>query len=420
MLEVALGIVLGLAGITVSVLLGRGQAREARRRKSIDRFMRTRRWLKTNEKLLAPVAARRHPDLPGADPNVPGFYRPEWLLEKPIPLDGVTFALLPEPPEPPPHLDAMKRLWPFDSTGRRLDSYSEAVTAHDRPAHWFNGTSYRLLDVTRTDAGHLRLSVCLMRYLNGFDSWGGLLHEAAERYRKTSGRDVGGPYRRRLGDPFDLRARHCAIGFSVLTVRRAPGGSTFFLHRRNECVASGNNVTSLIPAGEFQPSDDSRLAAGADLDLWRAMTREYAEELLGMEEARFRTGAPLDYAGESPFKELGQAYRRGAVRAYLLDVRLHPVSWKASLRIVCVFNARTFDRIFSGMVAKNAEGMLELPSPRRRATGSFQGWPLDEETVARCLADVTLVEGGRTCIARAWQHRHALGLVPSPSPTRRS
>ncbi|MGR6917059.1 hypothetical protein ACU635_22715 [[Actinomadura] parvosata] len=419
MLEITVGVVLGIAGIAVSVLLGRGQAREARRRKSIDRFLRTRRWLKNNEESLAPVAARRHPDLRGADPDIPGFYRPDWHLEKPIPLSELHFTLLPEPPEPPPHLDALRRLWPLDSTGRRLDGCSEAVAAHDPPENWFNGTGYRLLDVTRTGTGGLRLSVALMRYWDGFDSWAGLLHEAADRYRRTGGRDIGGPYRRRLGDPYDLARRHCAIGFSVLTVRRAPGGSTFFLHRRDERVASGNNVTGLIPAGEFQPSDDSRLAAEADLDVWRAIMREYAEELLGIEEARFRSGAPLDYARESPFKELQLAYRRGAVRAHLLDVRLHPVSWKASLRVVCVFNSRTFDRIFAGMVSKNAEGMLELPSPRRRASGTFQGWPLDEETVARCLSDLTIVEGARTCIAQAWRHRDALGLL-SPSPTRRS
>ncbi|SPT57073.1 Uncharacterised protein [Actinomadura madurae] len=140
------------------------------------------------------------------------------------------------------------------------------------------------------------------------------------------------------------------------------------------------------------------------------MMREYAEEMLGMDEARTRRGAPIDYACESPFRELNTGRRRGSIRPYILDVWLDPVSWKAAIRIVCIFNSRTFDRIFSDMVAENTEGMFELPTLRRKATGPFEGWPMDEDTVQRYLADQSVSLIARTSIAKVWHHREELGL----------
>src|SRR5262249_46748273 len=149
--------------------------------------------------------------------------------------------------------------------------------------------------------------------------------------QKSDGTKISGPYRRQLRDPFNLATRKCAIGFSVLTVRQAPNELSFFLHRRDGRVSTAKNRTGLIPAGEFQPSDDSGLSVRNDLDLWPAMMREYAEELLGMEEARFRRGAPIDYNRELPFRELQAARRRGTIRPYVIDVRIDPLSWKCAI-----------------------------------------------------------------------------------------
>ncbi|GAA0575660.1 hypothetical protein [Actinomadura livida] len=410
MLEAAIGTIVGAAGIAISVLLGRGQAREAKHRKSIDNFLRVRHWLKTREQLLKETALREYSDHRGGDPNAPGLYRPEWAIDEPVPLEDLRFTLLPEPGNSPPHLDVLRRHWPLDSTGKPLDRYHEAVTAYDAPANWFNGTSYRLMGVEVTPEKHLTLSVTTMKYWDGFDSSAGLVFEAAERYRSTGGKSVSGPYRRRVRDPFNFTGRYCAIGFGVLTVRRAPSSSTFFLHRRDERVAIDTNITGFVPAGEFQPSDDSRLSLETDLDLWRAIMREYAEEFLGKEEVRLRTGAPIAYDRESPFRELQRARRQGSIRLFLLSLHLDPVSWHAQIRVICIINARTFDRIFAEMVSRNTEGMLELPSLHRRSAGPFQGWPLNEETVARYASDPSVGHSTRTCITKVWEHRIALGL----------
>jgi hypothetical protein len=107
------------------------------------------------------------------------------------------------------------------------------------------------------------------------------------------------------------------MGFATLTIRCG------------DQVAVGQNETSLVPAGEFQPSDDSRFALHRDLDVWLAMRREYAEEFLNIDKVRQGRGAPIDYAAQSPFRELQAARTAGVVRPYLLGIGLYPASWKA-------------------------------------------------------------------------------------------
>ena len=59
------------------------------------------------------------------------------------------------------------------------------------------------------------------------------------------------------------------------------------------------------------------------------MMREYAEEILNMDEVRQGHGAPIDYAAQSPFRELQEARTGGLVRPYLLGIGLDAASWKA-------------------------------------------------------------------------------------------
>lgn len=59
------------------------------------------------------------------------------------------------------------------------------------------------------------------------------------------------------------------------------------------------------------------------------MRREYAEEFLNIDKVRQGRGAPIDYAAQSPFRELQAARTAGLVRPYLLGIGLYPASWKA-------------------------------------------------------------------------------------------
>jgi hypothetical protein len=302
----------------------------------------------------------------------------------------------------------MRRYLPVDATGRRLDRYHEAVTAFDRPSLWFDAKTYRLLGVDPADptAGPaLCLRVGVSSYWDCFDFSEGLRHEAAHRYLASSGSKIDGMFRKSLGDPFDLLGRHCGLGFATLTIRRGDSGASFYLHRRGDQVAVGQNETSLVPAGEFQPSDDSRFALHRDLDVWLAMMREYAEEFLNMDEVRQGRGAPIDYAAQSPFRELLAAKTGGLIRPYLLGIGLDPASWKAQILTICVFDALTFDGIFGNMAPENREGVFEIPTHHRTAPAPLTGWDFNEQTIQDYLKDPSLSSSAKAVLGLAWRHR---------------
>ncbi|RJQ66478.1 hypothetical protein D5S17_35215 [Pseudonocardiaceae bacterium YIM PH 21723] len=351
----------------------------------LEDFLRTRSWLKANQAaLVAPAVefhAAQHPELLDE-----GYLSPaDWRHDHPIPLEQVTFSLRDAEPVPDHRYSAFRPLLPIGPD----DRYHEAVDRHDKPQYWFNGASYRLLAVDG-----LSIEVGTAGYWDNFDFSQALAHEAADAFVSTGG--ISGAFRQDLGDPLDFPGRVCAIGFQILTVRKAPEGCTFLVHRRGEAVAAWANIATLVPAGEFQPSEDSPGAIEDDLDLWRCMMREYAEELLGFPEV-----ARPDYDRDEPFRALQEARRESSIRPYFLKIGLDPLTWKALIQIVCVFDHQVFDRIFAGMVSANEEGLLEPPAR------------LDEETVRRYLADPQFSAGATSTLALAWRFRAALGIEQS-------
>jgi hypothetical protein len=77
---------------------------------------------------------------------------------------------------------------------------------------------------------------------------------------------------------------------------------------------------------------------------------------------------------------------------------------------VCVFDAQTFDGIFGGMVSENMEGVLELPTQYRPKGRPPAGWPFDQDTVERYLADERLGPSARVTLRLALRHRRFLGI----------
>jgi hypothetical protein len=138
--------------------------------------------------------------------------------------------------------------------------------------------------------------------------------------------------------------------------------------------------------------------------------REFAEEFFGREDLNARA-ALVDYERESPFRELERARLHGWVRPYLLDFGFDPVSWKAGVRLVCIFDEDAYLDIFRGMLPEGEEGQLELTSLHRIGDEPLEGMPFDEETVARYLKDPTITEAARFCIGMTWRHRESLGLA---------
>lgn len=86
------------------------------------------------------------------------------------------------------------------------------------------------------------------------------------------------------------------------------------------------------------------------------------------------------------------------------------MSWKAGLRLVCVFDEDAYLDIFRGMLADGDEGRLEVSSLVRMSDEPLDGMPFDEETVRGYLKAPTITEAARLCLGLTWEHRAKLGL----------
>lgn len=408
-LGTVLNLVLAAIGVGVAVYFGRHSARQMAERRGRGRFLRVRQVLSKSGLDIDCVALASSRNMTSAEaPQL--LAREGWILKRPCRLGDLELRFVDRADEDRclDRLRTLRKYLPVDAMGRRFDRYHEAVTALDRPPLWFDAKTYRLLGVDladSTEAQTLSLWVGASRYWDCFDFGEGLCHEAAHRYLASGGREIGGVFRRRLGDPFDLLNRHCGLCFVTLTIRCGDSAASFYLHRRADQVAVGQNETSAVPAGEFQPSDDSRFALQRDLDVWLAMMREYAEEFLNMDEVRQGRGAPIDYAAQSPFRELQAARTAGLVRPYLLGVGLYPTGWKAVILTVCVFDALVFDDIFGNMGTENREGMFEIPTHHRAAAAPLTGWDFAEQTVQGYLQDPDLNLSTKAVLGLAWRHR---------------
>lgn len=412
------GVALAVAGIWYARWSGGPAVREERRQRSRERFRAVRRWMREqdNERQVVAAAHDAHADLLTPAPMNLFISDPAWVLPEPLDLDWLTVKLADEH-----HVRRvaeeryapLRRYWPLGADGKPVGRYHEAVSEFDTPpGAWFNAPSYRLLGVERRADGGLELRVGTTTYWDGYDSWGALQFEAAHQLRESGGTSIAGPYRRALGGPFDLTNRNCAIGISVLTVCRTARGPFFYLqHRAATGVATLAGMAGLVPAGEFQPTSAAYAALRSDADVWRCIMREFAEEFLGRPDLVEQRGAMVDYENEFPFRELERARLRGEIRPYVLDIGFDPVTWKAGIRIVCIFDEDAYAELFHGMLTKVDEGELEIPSLYRAGSEPLAGIPLDEEHVLQYLKDPTITEAARLCIGLTWEHREMLGIA---------
>jgi hypothetical protein len=410
------GVLLAAAGIWYARWSGSPAVKDDRRQRRLESFTKVRKWMKElgNEHRIVAAAHREHAGLLAAAPMNLFITDPSWVLPEPLELDRLTVKLDESgvAPVPEARYEPLHRYWPLDLGNKPLARYHEAVTEFGPPPGiWFDWPAYRLLGAERRADGGVELRVGTTTYWDGFDSWSALQFEAAHQLRE--GAALTGPYRRSLGTPFSLDNRNCAIGLSVLTVYRTRKGAFFYLQRRAPGqVATMGGMAGLIPAGEFQPSSAAYAAVRSDADIWRCIMREFAEEFFGRKDLNER-GPLVDYERETPFRELQRARRNGKVRPYVLDIGFDPVSWKAGIRLVWIFDEDAHQAIFRGMETQSNEGPVEAASLYRIGKKPLEGIPLDEENVNLYVnEDPTITEAARLCIGLTWRHREKLGLVP--------
>ncbi|MDX8053078.1 hypothetical protein SK571_27185 [Lentzea sp. BCCO 10_0798] len=328
-------------------------------------------WLEVRAHLLehrhalALAAVAEYPDVPRVA-GTPLLTSPDWMPAGPIPLADLSLELkastaLPEVPA---------SVLP-DGFG----SYSEAMAALAAPSVFQNRGTYRLLGFT---GRHLTFG--LGSYFDGVDVGEACAHEYAAR---DLGRIGALPARSAVGDPCDPRRRPVNVAISTLTLRHdeISGEATFFLHWRDpKRVGHAGGMFQVLPVGVFQGSSE------ADFSLWHCMIREFAEEMLGVEEIH-----DADYAAWPFAQRLTEA-----ARVFYLGTGVDPLTFATDMLTVAVIEASRFDELFGDLVSHNEEGQV------------LRGLPFTAGNVERFARHEPTQAAGAALLALAWQHREEL------------
>lgn len=366
-----------------------------------------RQTLNQNRHALTAAAARLYWDPVCGIEGTTCVTRPGWMAPTPVDLDDIQLEFDADPPAPV--LDGSEleseRYRPVRPNGARYGRYSQAIRSVARPTLFENRTSYRLLNVSFGTSGcHMRFG--LTTYFDMVDVCEVIAHETAAawiskgRNRSLDLKDL--PFRAMVGDLFDTGRRPVLPSINTLTIRRAPDGDTFFLHRRGSTkVTLAAGLTHIIPAGVFQPAAIGPANVARDFDLWRNMLREFSEEFLDAPEHDGSSGTPVDYDDE-PFRTLTEGRRAGKVRAWCFGIGMDPLAPAGEILTVAVIDSDVFDVVFADMVSQNSEGEIY---PSEVGTVGIKWTPA---TVRRILNHEPLAASAAACVALTWKYRDLL------------
>jgi hypothetical protein len=307
---------------------------------SVEEWLRVRRYLKGHRYELGVAAAGEYPSGLLVD-GTPLLARRAWRPASPIPLDDVICEFRPDGAAPP---------LPRGPVPDGYATYAEAVAALDAPAVFEDRPTFRLLDADLT-AVKPTLTFGSGSYFDGLNSGEAAAHEFA----------VGDSViRAAVGDPTDLARRPANLAISTLTLRNDGGHLSYPLHWRDPArVGHGGGLHMVVPAGIFQPA-----VPDEPLDLWRAMLREFAEELGGYPEHYDR---PVDPAFA------GTLARH--TTPWVLGLGTDPLTYATDLLTAVIIDAPVYDALFA-RTTRNDEGTvlgpyeLDAPPETMQAAGA--------------------------------------------------
>ncbi|MGH8901353.1 MAG: helix-turn-helix domain-containing protein [Egibacteraceae bacterium] len=363
---------------------------------------------------LARVAAALYPDADRLGPT-PVLAQPDWFPRAPVDLADIELVWI-ETDLPSTVTGAepeARGVRPLSSGGGRYERYSRAIRDLDPPTLFENRPGYRLLDVA-WEPRRGRLTFGRTTFFDMLDVCEAAAHELARvwlRQAPTSGGPAAPgwaelPFRRLIGDPFDLLRRPVLPSISTLTIRRSGTAAAFILHHRDpRRVAVAGGVLGVMPAGVFQPSSVSPLDQAHDFDLWRNVMREFSEEFLDNREHDGSGSALIDYDSCEPFRSLSQARREGKLRVSCVALGLDPLTLCGEILAVAVIDDDVFGAIFDGFVVTNSEGVAVAAGRHARAA---EGIPFTEANVRRLLDAGSMVPAGAACLELAWRYRGLL------------
>jgi hypothetical protein len=352
---------------------------------------------------LAQAAVSLYGEIPRVDSTVL-LTRPGWVPSEPVPLEAVTVYPVADSgaqSSAAPLVDAATYLLPRLDGEHVAATYAEALAAIDRPRLLEDRPSYRLAAADLT-ARAPSMSFGKGTYFDVLNVGEAVAHEYAARYRAGMRPLLAElPLRSRVGDPTDPDRRPVLTAITNVTVRydSRTGDARVLVHWRDPAkVATNGDSYQLAPVGMFQPAGDADERWMVDLDPWRCLAREFSEELLGTPEL-----ANVGYERWPFFRDLEHARADGACRPYVLGLGVDPLTFATDLLTAVVFEAGTFDRLFSGLVGDNDEGRFE----RQEANGLI-GTPFCLDDVRRLVDGLRMQPAGAAALQLAWQHRRVL------------
>ncbi|WP_217651707.1 helix-turn-helix domain-containing protein [Mangrovactinospora gilvigrisea] len=376
-----------------------------------QRWRHVRRALNSHRLELSRAAAAFYADIPRAGQSLV-LAKPEWMAPTPVDLSDVSLTWINQ--DTPPLVTGVepesRAVRPMSAQGRPFGRYSQAIRIVDPPRLFDNRLSYRLLEVDWS-GGVADLAFGYTMYFDMFDVCEGLAHETAQGWIDAASDPnwldapaAALPFRKLIGDPFDLSRRPLLPSIDTLTIRlgRAGEDPSFVLHHRSSAsVAIAGDTYHVMPAGVFQPSSPFPAHQSNDFNLWRNMMREYAEEFLGLPEADGNSSEPIDYQHTEPYRALSRARRSGQARAWCFGIGLDPLTLAGEILTTVVFDPDVFDELFVDMVNQNMEGTVVSTSPDRFSSGI----PFTEDNVRRLLDHEPLAPAAAACLSLAWEHR---------------
>jgi hypothetical protein len=324
---------------------------------------------------------------------------PSWRLPVPVPLESLSLMFRPD--MPPPYVPDLASLAPYAlprrANGTRYARFTDVVAELARPAVFENRPIYRLIEANL--AGPQTSPRLLFGRGRFFDAADATLAASHEYAAVELGYADSGRYRLLLGGPFGLASRCAPLAVSCLTLRhdKSTGTATFPLHyRASGKVSHAAGLYQVIPVGVFQPSGEAPWNEANDFSIWRGLLREYAEELLGVDEDHGSEHAPIDYDAWPLAKAMTEGLADGTVRAWCLGLGADPLTFALDLLAVVVIDAPRYDDLFGAMVTDNAEGRV------------IKAKTFDAASVTQLLRDAPFQAAAAALLTVALDHREVL------------
>jgi hypothetical protein len=331
---------------------------------------------------------------------------PAWRLSKPISLSdvNVTFVQQPKRPQITGRSSSAAHLLPSVVGTSRTRSYSDVIGSDDqlRPGLWWDAPSYDLLSFVGTD-GRVEISCTSAQYFDMVDVCEAVGHEYVHnRGEKVVPKRRSLRFRSEIGDPFDIGRRPFVPAIPTLVLLQPAGGpATFLLHARDGAAVASASGLKHVFGGQFQPSSRHSIDHAEEADIWLAVARELAEEMLDFKEANGSAGGRLSFADE-PLASLDSMRRDGHLKVWLLGLGLDPLTLWPDLLTVAVIDDEVFRRRFPELPTSNSEGVFVGASSNGK---ELRGFDFVQSRVDAITADDGTHPAAAACIRLAWKHR---------------